>query len=94
MTEFLCLICNDMEDVDGYEHPLPPDEVPTTFGIGVFLRIDGRPARIAVKMSRSAGFHDFKRAWKRLSEAVNNPQKPESKTAWDEEVLTGNEIEV
>jgi hypothetical protein len=92
MTEFVCLIWNDMEDTDDYGRPL--EDIPTSFGVGVELRINDRIARIAVKLKRSATFEDFRRAWKKLALAARDPYAPESKTAWDEAVLTGNEIEI
>ena len=62
-------------------------------GIGVAFYYKGRRGRIAVLMPEDATGEDYRKAWKILMKATQNPEAEESKTAWDRQILIGNEIQ-
>lgn len=61
-------------------------------GIGFQTTIDGKNYRCAVKLPFPATDKEWVKAWKILTEALNNPT--EAKHSKGNELLVGNEIEL
>ena len=61
-------------------------------GFGVCFNYKGRMCRVAVRLSEDAGMGEFRRGWQALEAAMANPDAPESRAAFGDDRLVGNEI--
>ena len=65
------------------------------FGFGIAFDYKGKLCRAAIKMSDNGiviSAAEFKKAWKELCEAVENPEAPGSQVVFEKTRLSGCEI--
>jgi len=65
-----------------------------SFGIGFAFTYKGRNGRIAVRFTGNPSMGDVLKGWSLLKAALKNPEDPESKTAWDGNLLIDNEMKI
>jgi len=86
------LIMNNVTDCDDYGNPL--EDPQKEFGFGMMFSLNGRIGRVAIRVPKDITREIFVKAWKRLAHAIEHPMLPESKIAWEDSRLCGNEIEL